>query len=123
MREDWRTFKIIRMVWNSLELEADVFVPRALPPDLVESYPARNATRLSLLFESGDARVREEFSPDAIQILGDGRMRVTLETELTERARHHLLSFGAGMTVEEPPELREWMCAQARAILKGYEEE
>lgn len=122
-REDWRTFKIIRMVWDSMELEAETFEPRPLPPDLVESYPTHNKTRLSLLFEPGDARVREEFSPDVIEALEDGRLRVTLDTELTDRARHHLLSFGAGMTVEEPPELREWMRAQARALLRSYEAE
>ena len=120
-RADWRTFKIIRMVWNSIELKAEVFEPRPLPPALAESYPTHNRTRLSLLFESHEARVREEFSPDSIEVLDDGRMRVTLDTELTDRARHHLLSFGAGMKVEEPAELREWIYAQARAILQSHE--
>ena len=121
-RGDWRTFKVIRMVWETMELKDETFDPRPLPPDLVENYSARNRAHVVLAFEPGDPRVREEFSPDAIEALPDGRFRVTFDTELTDRARHHLLSFGAGMTVEEPDELREWMRDQALAILKASEE-
>ena len=47
---------------------------------------------------SGDeGRVREEFDPTTIERLDDGRLRVTLHTELTDRARHYLLSFGADL--------------------------
>lgn len=122
-RADWRTFKIIRMVWDTMELEAEVFDPHPLPPEMAESYSARNRQRIVLVFEPNDPRVREEFSPDVIEALADGRLRVTLNTELTDRARHHLLSFGAGMTVEEPSDLREWMRVQARAILGNHRED
>ena len=110
------------MVWETMELKDETFDPRPLPPDLVENYSARNRAHVVLAFEPGDPRVREEFSPDAIEALPDGRFRVTFDTELTDRARHHLLSFGAGMTVEEPDELSEWMRDQALAILKASEE-
>ena len=48
---------------------------------------------------------------------------MTLHTELTDRARHYLLSFGADLFVEELAELREWIRREAAAILRRYEED
>ncbi|MFR1639692.1 MAG: helix-turn-helix transcriptional regulator [Eggerthellaceae bacterium] len=77
----------------------------------------------SLLFSGDEGRVREEFDPTAIERMDDGRLRVTLHTELTDRARHYLLSFGADLFVEELAELREWIRREAAAILRRYEED
>ena len=120
-REDWRAFKIIRMVWDTLELAPGTFEPRALPPDLVESYASGRGQQLVLLFSGDERRVREEFAPDAIERLPDGRLRVTLNTELTNRSRHYLFSFGSDLTVEEPADLREWMHQEAAAVVQRYE--
>lgn len=122
-RADWRAFKIIRMVWDSMELGEDTFEPRPLPPDLAESYATERGQRIVLLFSGDEGRVREEFDPTAIERMDDGRLRVTLHTELTDRARHYLLSFGANLFVEEPAELREWIRREAAAILRRYEED
>lgn len=122
-RAGWRAFKIIRMVWDSMELGEDTFEPRPLPPDLAESYATEWGQRIVLLFSGDEGRVREEFDPTTIERLDDGRLRVTLHPELTDRARHYLLSFGADLFVEEPAELREWIRRKAAAILRRYEED
>ena len=122
-RADWRAFKIIRMVWDSMELGEDTFEPRPLPPDLAESYATERGQRIVLLFSGDEGRVREEFDPTAIERMDDGRLRVTLHTELTDRARHYLLSFGADLFVESFAELREWIRREAAAILRRYEED
>lgn len=122
-RQDWRAFKIIRMVWDSMELGVEAFEPRTLPPDLAESYATERGRRIVLLFSGDESRVREEFAPDAIERLPDGRLRVTLNTEPTDRARRYLLSFGANLQVEEPADLREWIRAEAAAVLRRYEDE
>ena len=62
-RADWRAFKIIRMVWDSMELGEDTFEPRPLPPDLAESYATERGRQIVLLFSGDEGRVREEFDP------------------------------------------------------------
>lgn len=121
-REDWRSFKIIRMVWESMELAPDTFEPRPLPPNLGENYTNNRGRRIVLLFSGDEGRVREEFAPEAIERLPDGCLRVTLNTETTNRSRHYLLSFGSDLYVEEPADLREWMRQEAAAIVRRYEE-
>ncbi len=120
-RADWRTFKIIRMVWESMELGEGTFEPRPLPPELVESYDTGRGRRIVLLFSGDEGRVREEFDPATIERLDDGRLRVTLHTETTDRSRHYLLSFGADLVVEEPADLREWMRQEAAAVARRYD--
>ncbi|MDJ1650721.1 MULTISPECIES: helix-turn-helix transcriptional regulator [Gordonibacter] len=122
-REDWRAFKIIRMVWDTLELAPGTFEPRPLPPDLGENYSNSRGQRMVLTFSGDEGRVREEFAPDAIERLPDGRLRVTLNTEPTNHSRHYLLSFGSDLYVEEPAELREWIHQEAAAMVRRYEEE
>lgn len=121
-RADWRTFKVIRMEEGSLELGEDTFEPRPLPPDLADSRPTGREERLVLLFSGDEGRVREEFDPAAIERLGDGRLRVELHAEPTERARRHLLSFGASLYVEEPAHLRAWLRNEAAALVRRCEE-
>ena len=121
-RADWRTFKVIRMEEGSLELGEDTFEPRPLPPDLADSRPTGREERLVLLFSGDEGRVREEFDPADIERLGDGRLRVELHAEPTERARRHLLSFGASLYVEEPAHLRAWLRNEAAALVRRCEE-
>lgn len=120
-REDWRTFKLIRMVWPSLKLTDKRFVPRALPAQLAETYATHADRHLVLLFAaSDDARVREEFAPDAIAVLPDGALRVELCCHITERMLFYLLSFGSRLEVEEPQDVREWLRTEAQAVTGTY---
>lgn len=124
MRGDWRTFKLFRIVWDSMELLPEAFAPRELPPDLQEGYTTCTAERLVLLFAprspQDEGRVREEFEPSAIERLEDGRLRVTLSCDVTERMMFYLLSFGDRLEVLEPVRLRAWLRNQAEAVARIY---
>lgn len=122
-RSAWRTFKLIRIVWDSMELLPETFVPRALPPEMPETYPLGSETQLVLLFPSAEeARVREEFAPETIERLSDGSFRVTIESDITERMMFYLLSFGNRLEVLEPTAVRTWLRTQAEAIARVYRE-
>ncbi|MEG2747328.1 MAG: YafY family protein [Gordonibacter sp.] len=119
-RNDWRVFKLFRIDWRTMEVLDQRFEPR-MPPEAFGQSGLSGATRLVLLFEqSSEHRVREEFAPDAITQREDGRFLVTLESRLDKRTRFYLLSYGAGLEVLEPEELRQWLCAQAQEIAKTY---
>lgn len=120
-REDWRTFKLIRIVWPSMKLMDERFAPRDLPPEMNETYTTPSARRMVLLFSAEEeARVREEFNPASIERLNDGRFRVTASCDITERMQFYLLSFGARLEVEEPSDVREWLKSQAEAVARIY---
>jgi predicted DNA-binding transcriptional regulator YafY len=50
----------------------------------------------------------------------DGWVRVAMSVELAEDACALAVGFGVAVTVVEPPELREQVVRQARAILDHY---
>ncbi len=119
-RNGWRVFKLFRMDWRTMRVLDDAFEPRT-PPEAFGQTGLTGATRLVLLFEkNAEHRVREEFAPECITFQDDGRLLVTLDSKLDERTRFYLLSFGAGLEVVEPNELREWMSNQAREISETY---
>lgn len=125
MREDWRTFKLFRIVWDSMELLPETFVPRELPAQMQEGYTTASAEPLVLLFSPQTpqdiGRIREEFEPSAIEQLEDGRLRVRLSCDITERMMFYLLSFGDRLEVSEPVRLRTWLRSQAEAIARTYD--
>lgn len=73
MRDDWRTFKLLRMDWESIELLPIAFELREAPPvtrfigpdgAAAQSGLSGDALRLSMPFAPESAcRVREEFAP------------------------------------------------------------
>lgn len=127
MRNDWRTLKLLRMDWESIELLPIAFEPREAPPvtrfigpdgAAAQSGSSGDAPRLSMLFAPESAgRVREEFAPDVIDVMSDGRLSVTVCCQLNERMLHHLFSYGVQLEVLEPAWVRKWMNDQARAML------
>ena len=128
MRNNWRTFKLLRMDWESIELLPIAFEPREAPPvtrfigpdgAAAQSGSSGDAPRLSMLFAPESAgRVREEFAPDVIDVMSDGRLSVTVCCQLNERMLHHLFSYGVQLEVLEPAWVRNWMNDQARAMLE-----
>ncbi len=100
-RADWRAFKIIRMVWDSMELAKTRSSHARCRPTLPKATRPSGDSGSCCCSSGDEGRVREEFDPTAIERMDDGRLRVTLHTELTDRARHYLLSFGADLFVEE----------------------
>ncbi|WP_080802479.1 helix-turn-helix transcriptional regulator [Arabiibacter massiliensis] len=123
MREDWRTFKLIRIVWESVEMLPGTFAPRPLPPEMPEGFTSHAPERLVMLIDAAEeARVREEFAPSTIGRAPDGRFRVELTSDLTDRALHYLLSFGPSLEVVEPARAREWLRVRAQEIARVYDE-
>lgn len=115
LRNSWRLFKLIRIDWSTMEVLPETFEPRT-PPALDEAASMSGPTRLVMRLDANiEARVREEFAPDAIERLQDGSFRVVLECELGDRARHYLLSFGSTLVVEEPGWFRAWIRDEALA--------
>lgn len=127
MRDDWRTFKLLRMDWESIELLPIAFEPREAPlvtrfigPDgeAAQSGLSGDAPCLSMLFAPESAcRVREEFAPDVIDVMPDGCLSVTVFCQPSDRMLHHLFSYGAQLEILEPAWVRKWMNDQARAML------
>lgn len=120
-REDWRTFKLFRINWETMEVLDSSFIPRPLPP-LTDGYPDNsNRASLTLLFEqSAEKRVREEFAPEAIKQQDDGRFLVETKHTLNERTRFYLLSYGADLEVLRPSSVRDWLKEQARSVADIY---
>ena len=128
MRGDWRTFKLLRMDWGSIEVLPIAFEPREVPaitrfirPDgaAAQGRPSADAPRLAMLFAPEAAgRVREEFASDVIDVMPDGRLSVTVFCRPSERMLYHLFSYGVQLEVCEPAWVREWMADQARAMLE-----
>lgn len=128
MRSDWRTFKLLRMDWDSTELLPDSFDPREAPqvsrfigPDGAAAQDGRPAgeSRLSMVFAPEAAhRVREEFAPDVIEVAPDGSLAVTVSCRPGDRMLRHLFSYGVQLEIREPAWVRDWMDDQARAMLE-----
>lgn len=127
-RGDWRTFKLLRMDWDSMELLPDSFEPREAPaitrfigPDGAAAQGGRPADepRLSMIFAPEVAsRVREEFAPDVIEVAPDGSLAVTVFCRPSDRMLRHLFSYGVQLEILEPAWVRDWMNDQARAMLE-----
>lgn len=122
VRNDWRTFKLFRIDWESMELLPDRFDPKTPPDDLGEEYgQATGQTRVTLRFTARmKERVREEFAPDMIEFLDDGATLVTLDCMLDDRTRHHFLSYGVDVEVLEPESLRMWIAGIANDLTHLY---
>lgn len=121
-RQDWRTFKLFRIRWESMEVLSERFAPRPVPDSLEEPNAHPNgATDLVLRFTpEAEERVREEFAPPTISHRDDGSLEVSLSCELNDRTRLYLLSFGAALVVIEPNDLRQWLKRQAERVAERY---
>ena len=121
-RQAWRTFKLFRIRWEEMEMLSEQFAMRALPESLGESGSRPHGPdNLVLRFDaSSKERVREEFAPDMIGYLDDGRLEVTLTCSLDERTRFYLLSFGSHLEAIEPADLRNWLREQAQQVADTY---
>jgi predicted DNA-binding transcriptional regulator YafY len=121
MRNDWRTFKLFRMDVERMQILPETFEPRIDTGSLDYTGDSKGAQRVKLLFEASAVhRVHEEFAPDWITALDDGRFLVELDIAPDARTHSYLLSFGAELEVLEPASVRARLTAQARDILNIY---
>ncbi len=120
-KNDYRTFKINRM--REVQLLDECFAGKAfsmpeLEPDL--SVPS-GLTDLKLRFSPQIAyRVYDEFDGEAVQPQEDGSCIVTTKVPADAWLCGYILSFGTGVEVLEPQDIREEMMRQAEAIQKKY---
>lgn len=122
-REAWRTFKLFRIDWETIDVAPDTFEARPMPA-FDEGGHMKGTDRLVMRFApEAESRVREEFAPETIEREADGSWRVTLACDIGERTRSYLLSFGPLLEVLEPADVRAWLRKQAEAVARRYAED
>lgn len=116
-REDYRTFKISRIL--SLQVLPDTFADVALPVPSAETGPEGCApfTHLELRFSPEVAhRVYDEFDESAVSIQGDGSFLVTADMPEDDWLYGYLLSFGAAVQVRQPECVAQGLALRAKKI-------
>lgn len=120
-REDYRTFKLIRM--KNLHLDEGAFPEERLKeaPALPDPWPIGPPLPMTLLFSpAARPRVFDEFSADCLTEQEDGSLKARVVFWESEWVWGYLLSFGGSMTVLEPDWARERVCQSLEAALKNY---
>lgn len=124
-REDWRTFKLVRM--SRVRLLPEPFDRNALgqPPGFgdmqADEPPPMPRVCCTLRFgESIAWRVLDEFDPSSITWEEDGRLTVRTRFSLDDWFYSYVLSFGPAIEVVEPPEARAFMKNMLEGILGQY---
>lgn len=126
-RQDFRTFKVVRM--GDLRMLEETFDREALPiPPPLETMdpnpvPPPNLAEVTLRFRARMAwRVLDEFGPSGIEWQDENWLLVHTRMPLDNWLLGYLLSFGEGAEVLEPPELREAFRAHLERILAHYKQ-
>jgi len=89
----------------------------------VEKTSVNAPLSLDLLFSSSIAyRALDFFEPSRINKQPDGRLRVTMEIHEGERLYSFLMSFGAELTVLEPPHVRHELLRRYQNAVKHVQE-
>jgi len=126
VREDERIFRLSRM--QQIELLSEHYAPR---PFLGKKESLEWKTSWSqeqdpeqetvLLFEaSAHQRVADIFPPEQVTVTPDGAIRVQTSYKLDEWFYGMILSFGAQVLVEQPPEAAEEVKRRAQRIISRY---
>lgn len=128
MRDDWRTFKLLRMDWGLNRAFAHCVrtarsssrhaLYRTRWGGCTKRLIGRCPSSFHAIRSRVGRRVREEFAPDVIDAMPDGRLSVTVFCQPSDRMLHHLFSYGAQLEILEPAWVRKWMNDQARAMLE-----
>lgn len=108
---------------EGISVTEEAFDRRALelPPLEEESLPAERMVSLTLEFEPWCAyRVYDEFDRKLITPGEDGRLRVAVDFPRGSWVLGYLLSFGDGVTVLSPPELRRALKGQGERLKEKY---
>ncbi len=101
---------------------ADV-TPQGVVAELHRGYRERDRSEVVLVASGRAARLweeRPEMPDQSAERLGRGRVRVRFRAADTPALRAHILSFGAGVTVEAPEALRSAIAAEAGRMVRAY---
>lgn len=122
MQEDYRLFKVSRIVEMTVLEERFGELPDELPP-IEQAYAALPALMpLRLLFSPSVAfRVYDEFERSMIEQQPDGHMLVCAQFPQDNWVIGYLLSFGTEVSVLEPAEIRQQLSAYAESIWRHHQ--
>ncbi len=121
MQEDYRLFKVNRIVEMTVLDECFPALPDDIPP-LEQSLDAMPAMQpAELLFSPSIAyRVYDEFERSTIEQQLDGSLRVSVQMPQDSWVVSYLLSFGTELTILEPERLRAQLATHAKAIWQQH---
>ena len=93
----------------------DIDFPGEIPPLFRADCRLRFESRLAY-------RVYDEFLPEDVEILPDGRLEVRVSLPADDWLYGYLLSFGTGVEVLEPESLRQRLAAMGAEIFRKHSE-
>lgn len=120
-RDDYRTFKINRML--AVKTLPESFEGRGFFPPQIDSGEIKTdaLVSLNLLFSAGAAyRVYDEFDSKDIFKNEDGTFTVKIELPNDSWLYGFLLSFGTAVHVMEPASVKRYLLTQIEDIKKSY---
>ena len=116
LKEDYRTFKINRMI----DLQV---LPYAPPPVVPQNIPPHVKIHIRAIFTATVAyRVYDEFNIEDISKNADGSFTVDTSMPFDEWVYGYFLSYGDNVRILEPTALRETLQEKIREMLKNYSE-
>jgi predicted DNA-binding transcriptional regulator YafY len=121
LKQDYRTFKINRML--SVELSEESFDGNAFVSPSIDADSTRPGAliRVKMRFSPHAAyRVYDEFGADDISVDSDGSFLVEINLEDDDWLYEFLLSLGASVRVLEPQSVKERLLLKVEAIKNSY---
>ena len=122
-REDYRTFRLTRIL--DLTVTDRQFHRQLAPPDIDFDGEIPPLFRLECVLRFSPAlawRVYDEFDRDCVTTLADGRLEVRAVFPEDQWLYGYLLSFGAGVEIVAPDDLRRRMALLGREIYQVHGE-
>ncbi len=122
-REDYRVFRLSRIL--SPALSGEVFRRKLTPPDIdpAGNIPPLFRVEARLRFAPHLAhRVYDEFDRSCVTVEEAGSLLVDVTFPEDQSLYGYLLSFGAGLEILSPPELRRQVAGLAADIAQNLEE-
>lgn len=120
-RQDYRTFKISRML--EIEVLTESFYKQQFKPPAIEEEESvpESLIHLELLFSCESAfRVYDEFDANNIHKNEDGSFTVMIDLPNDYWLYGFLLSFGTAVKVIEPQQVQDNLLNQIEEIIKSY---
>lgn len=122
-KEDYRTFKINRMIDVEVLPETFDAALYAPPPVMPQNIPPHVKTHIRAVFASTVAYcIYDEFNPEDIEKNADGSFTVDTSMPFDEWVYGYFLSYGDNVRILEPTALRETLQKKIKEMLKNYSE-
>ena len=119
VRQDWRTFRLVRM--EQVRAEERTFLPRPVPTGVDQAPQDVPEVRLRLRFSPQAAfRVRDSFHPRQVSVQDGGALLVECAFPEDRWVLGFLLSFGDQVEVLEPAHWRRQLAEAAEKIKNIY---